>query len=131
MLSKRTAPELHQPWSWPWSLLFFFSHFRATHHQTQNVSVHPLQSLASTTNPHPTSAKAENMIIRTNRRTLSKASSSLLKPFCPTPAAASHSNQKVDSMAWRLDTHYRSTGWLSVSPTSHRLQSFRASHQKI
>jgi hypothetical protein len=71
-----------------------------------------------------TSAKAGNIPIRTNLSTLPKPSQALL---IHTRDRKPHQS-KADSTAWRRDIHYRNTGWLSVSPTSHRLQSLSASH---
>lgn len=72
-------------------------------------------------------AKAGNFAIRTNLFPLSK----------PSQALSIHTRKrkppqsKAHSTVWWLDVHYQWKGRLLVSPTSHRLQSFREVDCKI
>jgi hypothetical protein len=85
--------------------------------------LHPL-NLSPPPRPPTASAQAGNISTRTNLFPQPKPSQA---PSIHTRDRKPH-HSKADSMAWRRDIHCRSTGWLSVSPISLRLQSFRASH---
>jgi hypothetical protein len=138
LMGAGAAPRhVQHPWlvkralSEPCHVRAFVSHQQSNYQPSPSLALpHPLSdclhplNLSPRPRPPTTSAQAGNISTRTNLSPQPKPSQA---PSIHTRDRKPH-HSKAGSVAWRRDIHYRSTGWLSVSPISLRLQSFRASH---